>query len=724
MKKMLLFGALLSTSTLFSQNTPIDTTLSKTLKQVMIAGQKSNLERLPDIKDGYLWSGKKNEVINVQGLDANLTERVPRQIFAKIPGVFVYDMDGSGNQINISTRGLDPHRGWEFNIRANGVITNSDMYGYPASHFSLPMEAIDRIELVRGTGALQYGAQFGGMLNYVMRKPDTTRTFGLESVNAIGSYGVLSTYTGASGKIGKFSYFAYVNRRVASGYRDNNDSKFDAEGLVLNYDVTPKLKLNFTLGHSSYRIHIAGMLNDSMFHENPRQSSRSRNYYSPDIYVPSFTTSWNIRPTTQLKWTVSAVLGTRSSVMFDKPVTTVDKIDPVTLQYANRQVDIDHFNSYTTELRLLQQYAFLRGTAALSAGIQYITNDLHRRQLGKGTTGSNYDLQLVTPGFGRDMHLKTQNIAFFVENKFQLSSKWSVTPGIRLESGMSNLTGKISYYNSDSLKTTIQHRFPLLGLNSTYQLGATQSVYAGWSQAYRPVIFKDIIPGSVYEYTDKNLKDAFGYNFEFGYRGTAGNFRWDLSGFEMRYNNRLGSIASEQNGTVTIFRTNIGDSRTRGLEAFVEYSWYPSDNLRVNIFTSTSYFNGVYVKGNIRSGNENKSLVGKKLEGVPNWIARNGLNVRYKKLSGSVLHSYTSESYADPLNTVKPSASGSIGKVPGYGILDLNFTFLASARMTLRFNVGNVLNKQYFTKRPTFYPGPGIWPSDGRSLNFSVGLRF
>ena len=38
----------------------------------------------------------------------------------------------------------------EFNIRMDGFITNSDMYGYPASHFSLPMEAVERIELVRG----------------------------------------------------------------------------------------------------------------------------------------------------------------------------------------------------------------------------------------------------------------------------------------------------------------------------------------------------------------------------------------------------------------------------------------------------------------------------------------------------------------------------------------------------------------------------------------------
>lgn len=54
-------------------------------------------------------------------------------MFAKVPGVFVYDMDGTGNQINIATRGLDPHRGWEFNIGRNDALTNSDISGYPAN---------------------------------------------------------------------------------------------------------------------------------------------------------------------------------------------------------------------------------------------------------------------------------------------------------------------------------------------------------------------------------------------------------------------------------------------------------------------------------------------------------------------------------------------------------------------------------------------------------------
>ena len=122
------------------------------------------------------------------------------------------------------------------------------------------------------------------------------------------------------------------------------------------------------------------------------------------------------------------------------------------------------------------------------------------------------------------------------------------------------------------------------------------------------------------------------------------------------------------------------------------------------------------------NGKENRSIKGKKVESVPEIISRNGLNIKYKNLSASLLYSYTAETFADPLNTVEPSATGAVGIVPAYGLLDLN-TSIRYRKLTIRVNVNNLLDKQYFTKRPTFYPGAGIWPSDGRSLVVTVGVK-
>ena len=694
-----------------------DSIQTRELEELTVQGQRLlNLERLPPVEGTRIWSGKKNDVISIQELNANIAEKTPRQIFAKIPGVFVYDMDGSGNQINISTRGLDPHRGWEFNIRQNDAITNSDMYGYPASHYSMPMEAVAQVQLVRGTGSLQYGAQFGGMLNYVTKAPDTTKIISFETINSAGSYGLLSTYNAIGGRVGKIDYYVYMNKRVSSGYRDESYSNSDAEGLAIKFHATKSIDFRFEFAHSKYVYQLPGALNDAQFRENPRHATRTRNFYSPDIYIPSIGMDWKLGSRTKLSWLTSAVLGTRESVLFDKPADVVDAIDPVTLNYASRQVDIDNYNSYTTEIRLLHEYDLFNQSSALVAGIQLMNNDLHRRQQGKGTTGSDNDLSLIEPGWGRDLHFKTNNIAFFVENNFKLTDRLSVSPGIRAEMGKSDLGGSITYYPQEQFPNAIDHEFVLAGINAQYTLTDYINLYAGWSQAYRPVILKDIVPSSTFERVDDNLKDADGYNFEAGFRGRSGNFQWDVGVFQLRYDNKLGMLSqSDPNGDFYFFRTNIGNALTQGVELFAEYM-IPLDDAYVSIFTSSSYMDARYRGAFVRVGDNNISVDDNKVESAPEIISRNGLNIQVKGVGMSLLYSYTAESYADALNTTTPSANGSAGLVPSYGLLDINASWRISDNIKIRLNVNNVTNKQYFTKRPQFYPGPGIWPSDGRSF--------
>lgn len=694
-----------------------DSIETKELPEVTVRSAKLlDLERLPDVEGTRIWSGKKNEVIRMSSLDANVAEKNARQIFAKVPGVFVYDMDGTGNQVNIATRGLDPHRGWEFNIRRDDAITNSDMYGYPASHFSMPMEAVERIQLVRGTGALQYGAQFGGMLNYITKRPDSSRQFGFESVNSVGSYGLLSTYNAVGGRIGKVDYYAYIHKRVSAGYRKSSQSVADAQAAMITYRPVKRLHINMQLSHSKYIHQLAGPLNDQQFVNDPTQATRTRNFYSPDIYVPSVEFAWEASNKTTLTWLTSAVLGARESVMFDKPADVKDVIDPVTLSYASRQVDIDRYNSYTSELRVLHRYNFLNQFSVLAAGVQFMDNNMHRRQQGAGTAGSDFDLTLSQPGWGRDLHFKTFNVAAFVENKITIADRLSVSPGIRVESGRSDLSGRIGYYPDEELPNRIVHDFALAGLNVQYLLSADANLYAGWAQAYRPVILKDIVPSSVFEIVDDNLRDANGYNMEAGYRGTSGALRWDLSLFQVLYNNRLGMLVENDNeGNVYYLRTNVGNSLTRGLEIFAEY-FLPFGEWNISLFTSTAWQDARYKQASLRVGNENVIIDNNKVESVPEIITRNGLNVRLAFGSVSLLYSYTGKSYADALNTEVPPANGAVGVVPAYGLIDINTTWNITPSFLFRFNINNVMNELYFTKRPQFYPGPGIWPSDGRSF--------
>jgi len=703
----------------------LDTIASKTLDDVVVKSYRiaEIQSKLQDVHGTYLIGGRKNEVLSIHELPANLAEKTGRQIFAKVPGAFIYDMDGSGNQINVATRGLDPHRSWEFNVRQNGIMINSDIYGYPASHYSMPMEAIKNIEIVRGTGALQYGAEFGGMINYVTKSADTTKPISFESINTIGSYGLFSTYNAIGGKLGKWTYYAYYQKRVSEGYRDNSNSDAQAQFASIKYDFSEKLSLRAELGRSQYLYQIPGPLTDSMFNENPQQSTRFRNYFSPDIYIPSLTLNWNIDEQTTLSWVVSGVFGKRNSVEFEGFADRADVIDPETMQYKNRNVNIDQFKSRTTELRLLHHYQLGHFRNVVSGSVSYFNNDMHRNQLGKGTTGTDYDLS-ITGDWGRDLFYLSESISFAVENMIYLTPEFTVSPGFRYEFGKTDMEGTISYLDPDDIPNRIEHRIPAFGINAQYKLDPNTRIYGGVSQAYRPVLFKDIIPSSALEKANKDLEDAFGYNAELGIEGKVKSWlKYEFTAFSTLYNNKLGNIILEDDSINYIFKTNIGDSRTQGLELYAEFLPILTRNSVVSFFTSTSLMKATYQNAHLAVGSENRDISGNEVESVPRWISRNGLNINYKTIRTTLQYSFVDQSFSDPTNVETPTKNGARGIVPAYGVWDFNLAVRLADRFILRGGINNIANNQYFTKRPLFYPGPGVWSSDGRSIVFSLGIK-
>jgi len=374
----------------------------------------------------------------------------------------------------------------------------------------------------------------------------------------------------------------------------------------------------------------------------------------------------------------------------------------------------------------LHQYSVGRRNAFLAAGVQYMNTDLHRTQLGKGTTGSDYDLTLVEPGWGRDLHFKTQNVAFFAENTFELLRNLYINTGARVETGRTDMSGIISYYPENAIPLTLKHHFPLFGAGFSYRPSGMPEVYGGWSQAYRCMAFKDLIPASLYEKVDPNIKDAKGYNVELGTRGDWNFLRWDITGFLLQYNSRFGTLSqTDDNGNLVLYRTNTGNSLTKGIEIFIQADWLLGTKASLSVFTSTALMDARYTgDATVKSGNANVSVKGNKVESAPPVITRNGVTFKIWKVSLSGLYSYTGKTYADALNTaIPPPATGATGLVPSYGIFDFNSSFRITKNFDFRLNINNLANKQYFTKRPTFYPGPGVWPSEGRSFNVSVGIK-
>ena len=185
-----------------TKNPETDTIPVNELQEVIVnTTLRDSIQYLPEVKGVYVFAGKKTNIVIPNSTQANLAQNNVRQLFAKVPGVTTWDMDGAGTQLNIGSRGVDSHRSIEMNMRQNGYVTNSDIFGYPENHYTLPLEAVQEIQFVRGSAALQYGSQYGGMMNFIIKQGDSTKPIAVESNQTAGSNGFFNSYNAVGGTV-------------------------------------------------------------------------------------------------------------------------------------------------------------------------------------------------------------------------------------------------------------------------------------------------------------------------------------------------------------------------------------------------------------------------------------------------------------------------------------------------------------------------------------------
>jgi Fe(3+) dicitrate transport protein len=612
-----------------------DSISTKILAPITVQGFHDRKQALPDIVGANIYAGKKTEVVELENGGANLVQNVGRMVFAKMPGVNLWDMDGAGTQMNIGTRGTDAHRSIEMNMRQNGYNTNSDMFGYPENHYAVPMQGVKQVQLVRGSAALQFGSQFGGMMNYVMKEGDPTKAFSLESEQTLGSNNLFNSYNAVGGTKGKVSYYAYYNNRHGDGWRPNSAFNYNAYYANVKYRFSDKGSVAVQFSGMDYRQQIAGGLTDEQFREDARQTDRARNYFSPIINIPAVTLNYQLSPSTELEVTANGIWGERSSIQFINPPTVKDTFNTDIGSYNPRQIDRDFYGGFTSEARILHSYNIGPMKSVLAGGVRFFDETTKRRQKGRGTTGSDFDFTLIAP-YGIDLKFSTTNYAAFAENIFYLNEKLSVTPGFRYEVIKSNLSGAIDNATFP-VSYTGKRSFPLFGTGLQYQLSGGTQLYGNISQAYRPYLYAYITPADQLGVVDPNLKDSQGYDIDAGYRGSIGDFlNFDVNAYYLFYGDRIGKVSMQAGDNSSyLLTTNVGNSVARGLEAYVNVSLLGTTNAGTSktdlrLFSSLAYTHARYIDVKVASGNQEISLDGNHVENVPDWIERAGLEFSHR----------------------------------------------------------------------------------------------
>jgi Fe(3+) dicitrate transport protein len=697
------------------------------LQEVVIKGVRAitGMGYLAETNDNMIFAGKKTEVLLLDSLDANTAQNNPRQVLGRVPGANYSETEGSGFPSNgIGFRGLNPSQSIETNTRQNGYNITADLYGYPESYYVPPLEAVQRIEVIRGASSLQYGAQFGGVINYSMKKGTATKPFEFTSQQTVGSFGMFNTFNAVGGQVGKFNYYAYGQYQTTQGWRPNSDfEKFNGFAGV-EFKASDKVKVGLEYSILRNRIHMAGGLTDSLFARNSRESTRARNWITSPWNIVAATLDWKLSPNATVTIKSAFNFSARNLVWRneDGGPQAVDAIDPTTNEYVNREVGHEAFESQTTEARLLSSYHVGKTFNTLAAGVRFFSGKMKRQGGGEGTTGSDFDLTLVNPVFGYDLDFGTTNIAPFIENTFRVGERVSITPGLRYEFIQSTIKG----YNpaeTGGITTTDKTRnrsIFLMGVGTQIKTSSTTNVYANWSQAYRPFDYSSLTPLGTIATVDPALKDSDGYNADIGFRGSVKDFlNFDVGTFYLQYNNRVGVIEKmDGQGNLFPYRTNVAASVHKGLETYIEFSvakaFFDARKWNVSFFNSLALINAQYVFG---------EYTGKYVEYAPTSINRMGATVAIRKFSTTFLISSTAQSFGDAANSSVSSADAVAGAIPAYTVMDWSGTWHIN-RFNVKAGLNNVTDERYFTKRTDEYPGPGIIPSLGRSFYFGIGVKF
>lgn len=698
----------------------------KHLDSVVVISYIQAPKSLPDIVDVGIYAGKKTSLILPDPLRTGYAQNNARTAFAQVPGLTLWDMDGAGLQINVGSRGTDSHRSIEMNMRQNGYNTNSDMFGYPENHYTAPMQGIQRIEVVRGSAALQFGSQFGGMMNYVMKEADSSRPFSMESEQTVGSNNLFNSFNAIGGTKHKFSYYGYYDNRHGDGWRPNSVFNYHAYYVNLVYRFNKISSISFQFSRMDYVQQIAGGLTDTQFAQNGQASFRQRNFFNPEINIPAIVYKQRFLAHTQLQITANALFGQRNSVQFINTPDIKDTINPALVTYNPRQIDRDYYRGFTIEARLLHHYNIGKATATIVGGIRYSTELTKRKQKGGGTTGSDFDLSLIKP-YGIDLRLSTQNYAAFIENIFQLTKRFSITPGVRYEIINSNVQGVINNATT-AVSYNGKRYFPLFGAGLQYQLNSWSQLYGNISQAYRPYLYAFITPADRVDKIDPDLKDSRGYDIDLGYRGSYQNvLQFDVNAFYVYYGNRAGLLTQrDASNNAYLLTTNIGSAISRGMEAYVEVSLgallrRTRKEKDIKLFTSLSYTHARYSDALANRSGATINLSGNYVENVPEWIEKTGLQLSLNHFTTCLQFSHTGASYNDAQNTVA-SGNGVTGIIPAYQLWDWHASLGLSAGYRLSGGINNLSNTKYFSRRITMYPGPGILPADGRSFYISFAV--
>jgi Fe(3+) dicitrate transport protein len=693
---------------------------------------------LPPVEGTRINAGKKTSFVKPQEFPT-FAGNDYREVMATTPGIIVSE-EPSSPIINFGYRGLNSQRSEFMQVLKDGISIKNEQFGFPETHYTPILDAVERIELVRAGAALQFGPQPGGALNFVMKMPRQDVPFHFTTKNVFGSYDYYRNYTEANGAVGPLGYYFYYDHRQQEGFREaNSDYDLNGGSARLVWNVTNDSRFVLTLDAYDEEHGEPGGLRrreavnppNSVFIEDDRTAStrffdrfRLERYYATLEYQKMFSerTQLDIKAfggylTRWSKRQRGGGFGTLPS----GPEANTDSI----------QLRSDYTEGLDARVR--HDYNLFNDVSTIAGGI-YFYHALQDRRDERGQTPDAEHGTLRNLNTG-----ETWDGAIFAENRFHFG-RLSIVPCMRLEFLNQSVDEEVNV--SNPLHSQSDFNFvPLFGLGVNYVLIEGQQIvpappvagekgaevknpaapvvttggpprvelYGTISQAYRPITYGELVPTGASSVVNGNLKDGNSLQGEFGVRGKPFPYlSLDLSGFYFTFDDQVGEIILPNGFTST---QNIGDSRYIGFEAATELDILslinggaPSPYGNIMLFGNVTLLDAEFTSGP-NTGNTPAY--------APDYQVKTGLIYNYKDtFKISLLGTLVDNEFGDDGDSFE-------GFIPAYNVWDVTAEFkFWKGRAGVFAGIRNLFDEDYWGE----VREEGIMPALPR--NYYGGFEF
>jgi Fe(3+) dicitrate transport protein len=668
-----------------------------------------------------------------------MEQRVPlsgNEVLRSVPGVHIQEEEGMGMRANIGIRGLDPGRSRTVLVLEDGVPVALNPYGEPEMYYTPPIDRMERVEVVKGSGSILFGPQtIGGVVNYVTPSVPAAPEGSLEvlggtggALRAIGSYGGTWDRFGA---------------RVGAMHKRADDIR----GLFYEItDVTGKLAYDLGGGHrlgaklslydeDSNSTYLG--LTEAMFaadadrHPAPDDRLRMRRKATSLTHVVAL----GSRAT--LHTTAYGYATSRDWLRQDFGYSADGSEIVFRPSYGNRNRS---FEVYGIEPRLQWSHALFGISSELDAGVRA----QYERADDAFITGTP---ESPATGELRDFEVRHgRALAAYVQNRFRLGGGVALTPGVRVESygfdrnvrrmrvGRTDpLTGETTSRVEDVDIRSADHVFEIIpGLGATWSPSARLTLFAGAHRGFAPPRAKDafvvedasLAPGATPANPVSLQLDAErSLNLELGTRAyPLPGLAFEATGFLLDFSNQIIAPSLASGSVAQAALANQGETRHAGVESGLELDFGTLLDWPVSVTAEAkhTYVHAVFSADRFleTAAGDTANVRGNRLPYAPEHLLVLGLGLDDPRGFGVRLDgTLVGAQYADNFETVTATANGRTGRIPGYQVWNLSGSYrLPVAGLTLFGTVKNIFDAQYVaSRRPQ-----GIKPGLPRLLNLGV----